>query len=107
MARSEKSGYVMYKSWTPLIQSIPDEAAGKLLKAITAFQNGDDVEIDEPMINAVFQMMKQTFIIDDEKYRETCEKRREAGKKGGRPSGSATETKPNPTKPNETNWFYE
>lgn len=83
--KSKKQGYVIYKSWHPVFKSLPDEAAGKLLKAMAAFQDGEDITLDDPMLSAFFTMIKHTFVLDAEKYAEVCEQRREAGRKGGRP----------------------
>ena len=95
-----KQGYVMYKSWNPVFRSLPEEAAGKLLHAIAAYQDGEDVTLEDPMLNAVFKMIQQTFEADNEKYAETCERRREAGKKGGRPR-----KEPEPEEQRITNGF--
>ena len=60
--------YFMRNSWKPLIMNLPDEAAGKLFQAIAAYQDGEEPVIDDPLLNAIFQMMKETFEQDNEKY---------------------------------------
>ena len=37
-----KKGYVLYKSWHPLIPALNDVQAGQLFKAIVEYQNGAD-----------------------------------------------------------------
>lgn len=80
-----KQGYVMYKTWSPVIKHLPDEAAGKLFKAIADYQDGEDVLLDDPMLEAVFLMIKATFEQDEEKYQRVVERNRNNGAKGGRP----------------------
>lgn len=87
-----KQGFIVYRSWSPVIKSIPDEAAGRLFKAVMSYQDGEQTEIkDDPMLNAILQMMINAFEIDAEKYAAVCEARREAGKKGGRPPKARTD----------------
>ena len=61
MKEKEKQGYVMYKSWNPIIKSIPDEKAGKLFKAVAAFQDGEAVELSDPLLYGIFQMMEKSI----------------------------------------------
>lgn len=85
MANTErKRGYVLYRDWTPVICMLSDEEAGQLLKAIAKYQEGEHSDL-KGMTQGIFMMMRETFDRDAEKYSETCEKRREAGRKGGRP----------------------
>ena len=84
----DKQGFMVYRTWSPIIKSISDEAAGKLFKACMRHQDGEDVAIDDPVLNGVFQMMTRAFDIDAKKYAERCEKNAENGKKGGRPPKS-------------------
>lgn len=59
------------------MESLDDATAGILVKAIFAFQRGEDVEINDPVLSAVFQVIRKEFEESDEKYRETCERNRE------------------------------
>ena len=96
MANAErKRGYVLYRDWTPVICMLSDEEAGQLLKAIAKYQEGEHSDL-KGMTQGIFMMMRETFDRDAEKYSETCEKRREAGRKGGRPQ--KTDIKANESK---------
>lgn len=92
-----KQGYILYRTWTPLILGLPDTEAGILFKAICRYQDGEPVTIENPMLNAVFQMIESTFKLDEERYAERCRQNAENGRKGGRPK--------NPSQPNETERF--
>jgi hypothetical protein len=79
----EKKTFVMYKEWLPMIATMTNEQAGQLLKAIYNYQFAEEETITDPLLNSIFQMLKKRFEIDAQAYAETCEKRRENGKKGG------------------------
>lgn len=38
---------IFNKTWTPLFKALSDEDAGKLIKALFGFMNGEKVEVDE------------------------------------------------------------
>ena len=81
---SEKKSFVMYKSWEPLITEMPVEKAGELMQAIFAYQCDKDFSIDDPMVSAVFSMIRATMDEDQQKYKAECEKRAENGKRGAK-----------------------
>lgn len=78
-----KRSIVIYDSWGELINNLPDEAAGELIKMICkySFDAGTDVSNNE-MINAMFMMIKAKLDEDSDSYEEAVKKRSEAGKKG-------------------------
>lgn len=78
-----KKSFVMYNEWQPLFTNITDEQAGQLIKAVYAYQFGEETPPEEPLLNSVYQMMRGRFETDAEKYREVCEKRKLNGQKGG------------------------
>lgn len=78
-----KKSFVMYNEWQPLFTNITDEQAGQLIKAVYAYQFGEENPPEEPLLNSVYQMMRGRFETDAEKYREVCEKRKLNGQKGG------------------------
>lgn len=78
-----KKSFVMYNEWQPLFTNITDEQAGQLIKAVYAYQFGEESPPEEPLLNSVYQMMRGRFETDAEKYKEVCEKRKLNGQKGG------------------------
>ena len=78
-----KKSFVMYNEWQPLFANITDEQAGQLIKAVYAYQFGEESPPEEPLLNSVYQMMRGRFETDAEKYKEVCEKRKLNGQKGG------------------------
>ena len=72
-----KDSFVFYKAWNPLIIAMDDVNAGRLFKSICQYQDTGEIEVDD--CNApVFEMMRRMFEKDEQKYKETCEKRRDA-----------------------------
>ena len=59
-----------------------DAQAGALLKAIYAYQAGEETELDGA-ISFVFDLIRDKFEDDAEKYEKECQKKAENGRKGG------------------------
>lgn len=97
----------MYKSWNPMLENLPYEKLGELMYFILKYQDGEiDAEPTDPMVAAMYAMIKSTMEIDAEKYAETCAKRAESGKQGGRPK-KQEEPKETEEKQTKANGFSE
>lgn len=83
-----KDSFLLYTEWGEQINKLSDEQAGLLIKSIFAYKDGKEVPSLDPMTEMCFSFLKSTIDRDAEKYDEICEKRREAGKKGGQANGS-------------------
>lgn len=79
----EKPAFLIYKDSKPLIDILTDSQAGALFKAILSYETGEEVEELEPLVNMAFMSIKTYLDRDKEKYKETCIKRAENGRKGG------------------------
>ena len=63
----------MYKP----IQNLPDEKFGKLMKAIFEYQiDGKEIELPDDLKMA-FLFFKNQFDVDNEKYKEICERNKQ------------------------------
>ena len=71
-----KKTYVMYKAWSKMFLQLEPEKAGLLIQAICAYQDGQDFDIGDPVLEAVFSMFAETFDKDTASYEERCEKNR-------------------------------
>ena len=78
-----KKSCVIYDSWGTLMQNLPDEMAGILIKMVLeyAFTGSTNPSNDES-IDAMFSMIKIKLDEDAEAYAEEIKRRSEAGKKG-------------------------
>ena len=84
----EKKSFVMYADYEKHIARLSDEDAGELFKAIFTYVNtGEEVPLS-PAADMAFSFMKERIDRDSEKWAATCQKRSEAGKKGGAPKGN-------------------
>lgn len=80
----EKKSFVMYKTWKSAVDKLSNEQKGMLLAAIFDYQAGEETEIDDVAVAVFFEIIKQQFTEDEEKYVETVRKRSEAGKQGNK-----------------------
>lgn len=80
----EKKSYIMYKSWNPLLESLPPEQLYEVFHAIIKYQNGEETNIKDPVIQAIFKMFKKQFEEDENKWGKERQQRIDAGRKGGK-----------------------
>lgn len=85
---AEKQTFVMYKSWKQLFKSLPAEQAKDLICAVYDYQDEGCINTDDPAVVAMFNMMKELFDRDSQKYEKTVQKRKEAGASGGKAKAS-------------------
>lgn len=93
-----KRSCVIYDSWADQIINLPPEMAGEYAQAILKYAiYGEDVQTDNPAINAMLVPVKKKLDEDADSYEETKKQRAEAGKKGmqSRWSDNKTITKDN------------
>jgi hypothetical protein len=100
----------IYTEWLPLIEHLSDSEAGKLLKNILNYQNGDDITSKNPVWFFVLNKLEEY----NGNYDEIRGKRIDAGRLGGiakaskcqqvleNPSKPTNKTKQNKTKQNKT-----
>ena len=89
-----KKSFLLYCDLKHTIDKLPDETAGKLLKLILDYANGDFNEPNDLLLQVVFEPIKQSLIRDLEKYDAKVIRNRENGSKGGRPSKEDNPQKP-------------
>ena len=74
MAKRKRS-FIIYDSWATMLANLPDQEAGQLIKRICCFELGATPPDCSPTIEAIFSSIQPQLEMDEEKYRETCEKR--------------------------------
>ena len=86
MSEQHKS-FLIYHNWRSLVDCMDDESAGKLIKGLFVFScDGEIVDFGETPLAGIYQMMVNVLSENHERYLKRCEKNRENGKLGGRPS---------------------
>ena len=79
------NSFVLYNEYKEYIDMLSDQETGRLFKALfTVLSGGEEPEL-EGSTKIVFKVIYGQILRDLEKWEETCRKRSEAGKKGGRP----------------------
>ena len=97
-----KDSFVFYTEYREAVRCMTDEQAGMLLKALISYTDSDVVELTDPTVNMFFLAIKPRMDRDREKWEETVEKRKEAGKKGGiARAESASKAKQTQAKPSK------
>ncbi len=82
-----KKSFVLYTDKYEAIRFLTQEQKGDLLDAIYRHEIGEELPQMDAFTSAMFTLIRQTLEENAQKYAETVEKRREAGKKGGLASG--------------------
>jgi len=95
-----KKSFILYCDMKAPIESLSDEEAGKLFKAVFEYNNGGVTQELSPAADMAFTFLKQQFARDAEKYEAIVERNRKNGKTGGRPV-----TQANPEEPKEPSGF--
>lgn len=70
--KNEKQGYVLYRTWNPVLLAMTDDQLGKIFRAIVQYQEGLPVT-NPPQF---FEIIRYSFIQDEERYNRKCEDNR-------------------------------
>ena len=100
-----KNSFVIYTDYMVQIELLSLEQRGILLTAIMGYASGSELPEMDGMTKMAFSFIKARMDKDAEKYQQTVEKRREAGKLGGRPKADAIQKKQEKAK--KANGFLE
>ena len=93
---TDNAVFLVYKDWESLFDSLDsNEEAGELIKALFAFAKRGEIAEFSGALKMVFIFMSQQLERDGLKWEETCNRRSESGKKGGRPAKAKESKKTN------------
>ena len=95
MAQENKGSFVLYFDYRKHLEFLTDEECGKLFKALLDYGETKKPPELEGAARMAFSFIACQMDRDAEKYAETCRKRSESGKKGGRPKKAEAEEKAN------------
>lgn len=70
--KNVKQGYVMYRSWNPVLLSMTDDQLGQVFRAVIQYQEGLPVT-NPPQF---FEIIRYSFIQDEQRYDRKCEDNR-------------------------------
>lgn len=95
-----KPSLLIYHEWVDLFKQMPAEDVKTVLLALLEYMDSGEVpemEFENPLVRAIFQMMLQKTRDNRDAYYEKCAKNRENGKLGGAPKGNKNAAKNNRT----------
>ena len=78
-----RTSFLLHLDSLDVLNDLTDSECGQLLKAMVAWQKGDEIELDK-VIKVSFSPFKNQFIRDNLKYEKTVKARQGAGSKGGK-----------------------
>ena len=85
----KKKTCIIYDSWNDVIQNLPNEMAGELIKGLLGYAfDGAEFDTDNPAINAILQMMKAKVDENSAKYQEKVDRMGSARNKQNQKSDS-------------------
>lgn len=102
---AEKNSFVLYTKYLKQIQRLNMEQRGELFTAILCYASGEELPELDPAADMAFSFIQDQMDKDSASYEAKCEKRREAGKLGGRPKANDLSEKQEKAK--KTNGFSE
>ena len=85
----EKPSFVLYIEYLKHIQKLSMEQRGELFTAILCYASGESIPELDAAADMAFSFIRERMDRDSAAYMEKVEKRREAGKLGGRPKANA------------------
>lgn len=94
LAMSDKKSFIAYKNWKSTFDELSNEDAGKLVKHIFEYVNGNNPKSDSVLIRAVFANIKDAIDRDIEKWEKQLEQRKAAGKRSAEARKSTTVERP-------------
>ncbi len=101
----EKNSFVMYTEYLKHIQKLSMEQRGELFTSILCYAAGEEVPELDAAADMAFGFIRERMDRDSAAYMDKVEKRREAGKLGGRPKANGFSEKQ--TKAKKANGFSE
>ena len=82
----KKNSLILYTDYLEQIEMLNNEQRGILLTALLALQNEDELPEMDSLTKLAFSFISADVRRNNEKYKAICEKRRVAGRKGGKKS---------------------
>ncbi len=102
----EKNSFIMYTDYLKHVQKLEMKQRGELLTAILMYASTGEIPELDSNTDMLFGMIQDNMDRDHAAYMEKVEKRRDAGRQGGRPK-KASGYSENKEKSKKANGFFE
>lgn len=76
-----KKSFVFYSNWAAMIDGLPDDMVGQLLKMICRYEFSGEVIEADPIVSAIFKGIKPSLDMNTEKYQKKVERMNELNAK--------------------------
>lgn len=107
MAKKKIDTFILRNDFFPQIKMLNREQRGDLLTAIFAYSTGEELPDMDMVTQMCFGFIKSSLDSNSEKYQAKCDKNRENGARGGRPSSKPNGSENNRTVSDESERFSE
>lgn len=107
MAKKKIDTFILRNDFFPQIKMLSREQRGDLLTAIFAYSTGEELPDMDMVTQMCFGFIKSSLDSNSEKYQAKCDKNRENGARGGRPSSKPNGSGNNRTVSDESERFSE
>lgn len=82
---ADKNSFIMFVDYKEKFKKLSDEQMGKLIRAVFEYEDsGVEPDMDDLIVSMAFDVIKVDLDKNHAKYEEIVEKRKEAGRKGGK-----------------------
>lgn len=68
----KQQSFILYDAWGHMVQSLPDETAGKLIKALFTYRQTGTASVDDPTLSGILSFMTDQMRKDAEAYDRKC-----------------------------------
>lgn len=72
-----KKSFVFYSNWAAMVDKLPDDMVGQLLKMICRYEFSGEVIEADPIVSAIFQGIKPSLDMNTEKYQKKVDRMKE------------------------------
>ena len=76
-----KKSFVFYSNWAAMIDELPDDMVGQLLKMICRYEFSGEVVESDPIVSAIFKGIKPSLDMNTEKYQKKVDRMNELNAK--------------------------
>jgi hypothetical protein len=88
-----KTSFLLYCDIHHTIKKLTDNQSGKLFKHILSYVNDENPELNDLLLEVVFEPIKQSLKRDLKRYEAICLRNKDNGSKGGRPKSKIKKPK--------------
>lgn len=72
-----KKSFVFYSNWAAMIDELPDDMVGQLLKMICRYEFSGEVVESDPIVSAIFKGIRPSLDMNTEKYQKKVDRMNE------------------------------